>query len=79
MQVLFVGGPKHGKTSLVADDLSLMQFEDPSMGNASELYHRHRLPSSVGAVGIDVLFISSWLSLEEYEVKIREAFTIAAV
>lgn len=79
MLVLFVGGTKHGKTSIVADDLSLMQFEELSLGHAPELYHRHRLPSSVGAVGIDMLFISSRLSLEEYEVKIREAFITAAV
>lgn len=42
MLVLFVGGTKHGKTSLVADDLSIMQFEDASFGHAPELYHRHQ-------------------------------------
>jgi len=73
MRVLFVGGTKHGKTSLVDDDVSLMQFENHS----NELYHRHRLPGADGIVGIDVLFISSRLLLEEYEAKIRTAFAAA--
>ena len=79
MRVLFVGGLKHGQTSVVTDDPCLIEFENPLNGYIHDLYHRHRLPRANAGAGIDVLFICSLLPLEEYELKIQEALTSVAI